>query len=194
MPRKTVYIDTSVVSYLTAWPTTDLLATAWRTITAEWWETQRGRFHLRTSDIAIDEAGKGDPEAAERKLATLRGILVLAVTEAADELSERLVQEGAIPAKAVNDALHVAVSAVHAVDYLLTWNFLHLDNAETKPVMRSVCARYGHACPEICPPRALVRNGKMSDEVIKELWRVKDDIAREHGYDVDRFAAYLQSR
>ena len=144
MPRKTVYIETSVVSYLTARPTADLLAAAWRTITAEWWETQRGRFDLRTSYIAIDEAGKGDPEAGARRLWALRGIPVLSVTEAADELSERLVREGAIPAKAVNDALHVAVSAVHAVDYLLTWNFRHLDNAETKPAMRSICARYGH--------------------------------------------------
>ena len=124
----------------------------------------------------------------------MSGIPVLPIAEAVRELSKGLVRERAIPATALNDALHVAVAAVHAVDYLLTWNFRHLDNAETKPVMRSVCARYGHACPEICTPRALVRNGKMSDEVIKELWRVKDDSAREHGYDVDRFAAYFQSR
>ena len=144
------------MSYLTARPTADLLAAAWQTVTAEWWETQSGRFDLCTSDIAIDEAGKGDPEAGARRLWALRGIPVLSVTEAADELSERLVQEGAIPAKAVNDALHVAVSAVHAVDYLLTWNFRHLDNAETKPAMRSICARYGHVCPEICMSRELM--------------------------------------
>ena len=156
MPRKTVYIETSVVSYLTARPTADLLAAAWRTITTEWWETRRSRFDLRTSGVAIDEAGKGDPEAAARRLAALRGIPVLAVTEAVDELSERLVREGAIPARAVNDAVQVAVSAVHGVDFLLTWNFRHLDNAETKPVMRSICARSGYACPEICTPRELM--------------------------------------
>ena len=156
MPRKTVYIETSVVSYLTARPTADLRAAARQMDTAEWWETQRGRFDLRTSGVAINEAGKGDREAAARRLAALRGIPVLAVTEAADELSERLVREGAIPARAVNDAVQVAVSAVHGVDFLLTWNFRHLDNAETKPVMRSVCARYGYACPEICTPRELM--------------------------------------
>ena len=156
MPGKTVYIETSVVSYLTARPTADLLAAACQKITADWWETRRGRFDLRTSDIAIDEAGRGDPEASARRLAALRGIPVLAVTEAVDELSEKLVREGAIPARAVNDALHVAVAAVHAVDYLLTWNFRHLDNAEIKPVIRSVCAGYGHVCPEICTPRELM--------------------------------------
>ena len=156
MPRKTVYIETSVVSYLTARPTADLMAAAWRAITADWWETRRGWFDLRTSAVAIDEAGKGDPEAAARRLAALRGIPVLAVTEAVDELSERLIREGAIPARAVNDAVQVAVSAVHGVDFLLTWNFRHLDNAETKPVMRSVCDRYGYACPEICTPEELM--------------------------------------
>ena len=156
MPGKTVYIETSVVSYLTARPTADLLAAAWQKITADWWETQRGRFDLRTSDIAIAEVGRGDPEAAARRLAVLSGVPVLPITEAVRELSKGLVREGAVPAKALNDALQVAVSAVHGVDFLLTWNFRHLDNANTKPMMRSVCARYGCRCPEICTPRELV--------------------------------------
>ena len=156
MPRKTVYIETSVVSYLTARPTADLLAAAWRTITTEWWETRRSQFDLRTSSVAIDEAGKGDPEAAARRLAALSGISVLPITEAVRELSKELVREGAVSAKALNDALQVAVSAVHGVDLLLTWNFRHLDNADTKPMMRSLCARYGYTCPEICTPRELM--------------------------------------
>ena len=156
MPRKTVYIETSVVSYLTARPTADLLAAAWQKITVDWWETRRNRFALHTSDVAIEEAGRGDPEARGRRLAALSGIPILPITEASIELSKGLVRGGALPARALNDALHVAVSAVHGVDYLLTWNFRHLDNAETKPVIRSVCARHGHAGPEICTPRELM--------------------------------------
>ena len=156
MRRSTVYIETSVVSYLTARPTANLLAAAWRKITADWWETRRNRFDLYTSDVTIEEAGRGDPEASARRLAALTGIPVLPITETVIELSRTLVREGALPAKALNDALHVAVSAVHGVDFLLTWNFRHLDNAENKPVMRSVCIRYGHRCPEICTPRELM--------------------------------------
>ena len=194
MPKKTVYIETSVVSFLTARPTADLRAAAWRTITAEWWETQRQRFDLRTSEIAIEGIGGGDPAAEARGRAVLSGIPVLPMTEAAVELSDGLLREAALPATAANVALQVALTAVHGVDFLLTWNFRHLDNAENKPVMRSVCARYGHRCPEICAPRELGGSGRMADEIIKEVWRIKDDMAREHGYDIDRLAAYFRRR
>ena len=192
MPKKTVYIETSVVSCLTAWPTADLRAAAWQASTAEWWETQRRRFDLRTSEIAIEGIGEGDPEAEARGRAVLAGVPVLPTTEPALELSDGLVRGGALPATAANDGLQVALAAVHGVDYLLTWNFRHLDNAETKPVMRSVCARYGRRCPEICTPRELGGSGGTADEIIEELWRIKDDMAREHGYDVERLAAYFR--
>ena len=194
MPRKTVYIETSVVSYLTARPTADLRAAARQMDTAEWWETQRERFDLRTSEIAIEGIGGGDPEAEARGRAVLSGIPVLPMTEAAVELSDGLIREAALPATAANVALQLALTAVHGVDFLLTWNFRHLDNAENKPVMRSVCARYGHRCPEICTPRELGGSGRMADEVIEELWRIKDDMAREHGYDFGRLAAYFRRR
>ena len=194
MSRKTVYIETSVVSYLTARPTADLRAAARQMDTAEWWETQRERFDLRTSAIAIESAGRGDPAARARELAVLSGIPVLPMTEAAVELSDGLIREAALPATAANVALQVALTAVHDVDFLLTWNFRHLDNAENKPMMRSVCARYGRRCPEICTPRELGGSGRMVDEVIEELWRIKDDMAREHGYDVGRLAAYFRRR
>ena len=118
--KKTVYIETSIVSYLTARPTNDLLASAWQMITVEWWETQRSRFDLYTSDVALEEAGKGNLEAATRRLAALSGIPILPITESVVVLSKVLLQGRALPAKALDDALHIAVSAVHGVDYLLT--------------------------------------------------------------------------
>jgi len=86
----------------------------------------------------------------------LSDIPLLPITEAGGSLATALVRGGALPAKALNDALHVAVAAVHGVDYLLTWNYRHLDNAETKPVIRDICARQGHTSPEICTPRELM--------------------------------------
>ena len=121
MDKKAVYIETSVVSYLTARPTGDLLAAAWQKITLDWWETQRNRFDLYTSIVAIEEAGRGDPEAGARRLAALSDMALLPITEAVIELSKGLVRGGALPPKALNDALHVAAAAVHGVDYLLTW-------------------------------------------------------------------------
>lgn len=156
MTNKTVYIETSVVSYLTARPTADLLAAAWQKVTLDWWETQRSRFDLYTSEVTIQEAGRGDPEARARRLAALANVPLLPITESVAPLATALVRGHALPAKAANDALHVAVAAVHRVDYLLTWNYRHLDNAETKPAIRDACAQHGHAAPEICTPWELM--------------------------------------
>ena len=136
--RKTAYIETSIVSYLSARPSSNLLAAAWQKATIDWWDTQRRRFDLYASDVVIEEAGKGNPETAARRLEALDGIPVLAMTEAVLGLSKALLQEEALPAKALDDSLHIAVSAVHGIDYLLTWNCRHIDNAETKPVIRRV--------------------------------------------------------
>ena len=156
MEKKTVYIETSVVFYLTARPTGDLLAAAWQKITVDWWDMQRNRFDLYTSDVTVEEAGRGNPEAGALRLGALSGIPILPTTEAVVGLSKALLQGRALPAKALNDALHIAVSAVHGIDYLLTWNYRHLDNAETKPVIRSVCAIHSYNSPEICTLQELM--------------------------------------
>ncbi|HRU05506.1 MAG TPA: type II toxin-antitoxin system VapC family toxin [Candidatus Brocadiia bacterium] len=156
---KTVYIETSVVSYLTALPARDLLAAAWQNATFHWWQVQRPRFELFTSQLVLDEAAQGHPEAAGRRLDSLAGIPLLPMPDPVTELATALLREGALPDKATDDALHVAVAAYHGVDYLLTWNCRHIDNAEMKPVMRSVCAVMGHTCPEICTPLELMGSG-----------------------------------
>ena len=156
MDRKTVYIETSIVSYLTARPSSDLLAAAWQKATVDWWDTQRIRFDLYTSDVVIEEAGRGDSQAVDRRLEVLADIPLLAITDAVPSLSKALIREGALPAKAVDDSLHIALSAAHGIDHLLTWNCRHIDNAEMKPIIRSVCLVNGYTCPEICTPQELM--------------------------------------
>ncbi len=153
---ETVYIETSVVSYLTALPARDLLAAAWQNATDRWWEMRRQRFELVTSQLVIDEATEGHPEAARRRLDALAGLPHLSMPDPVIELATVLLAEGALPEKATDDAVHLAVCAYHAVDYLLTWNCRHLDNAEMKPLMRAVCAVQGYKCPEICTPLELM--------------------------------------
>ena len=154
--NRTVYIETSVVSYLTARPTGDLLAAAWQKATVDWWESQKPRFDLYTSDVTVGEAGRGNPQAAARRLEALGSVPILPLTEVVVELAVALLSSSAMPENAQADALHIAVSAVHGVDYLLTWNFRHLANAETRPAIRSVCAAHGCTGPEICTPRELM--------------------------------------
>ncbi len=156
MDRKSVYIETSIVSYLTARPSSNLLAAAWQRATVIWWDTRRSQFNLFVSATVIEEANRGDDHAAARRLETLVEIPLLPITEAVVTLSKSLIREGGVPEKALDDALHIAVSAVHGIDYLLTWNCRHIDNAEMKPLIRRLCAAKRHPCHEICTPQELM--------------------------------------
>lgn len=153
---KSVYIETSVISYLVARPSRALVTAAHQQITRDWWDHHRKRFELFVSPLVLDESSRGDPAAAAERLAVADRLPMLAVTDSAVSLVNTLVAERALPAKAVGDALHVAIACVNDIDYLLTWNCRHLDNAETKPLIRSVCLGHGYRCPEICTPEELM--------------------------------------
>ena len=145
-----------MVSYLTGRPSASLVVAAHQQITRDWWDNHRPRFEQFISPLVLDEAGNGNPDAAMRRLESLSGLTILDATPEAEALVDILTSEGAIPTSAIDDAAHVAVATVHRVDYLVTWNCRHIDNAELKPIIRSVCADHGYRCPEICTPEELM--------------------------------------
>ena len=158
--QKTVYIETSIPSYLTARPSRDIRVAAWQQITTQWWDEARADYDLFTSELVIVEASAVNSEAARRRLEALQGIAKLPIDQEVQALADRLVSQGGVPAGAEADALHIAVAAVHRMDYLLTWNFRHIDNAATKPIIRFICADAGYSCPEICAPMELLPEGE----------------------------------
>ncbi len=151
-PLPTVYIETSIVSYLVARPTANLLSAACQQVTAQWWEGKRHLYDLFTCELVIAEAKAGDAEAAAKRLELLRGIPELTISDDVKRLAIALIAQRALPDRAQADAIHIAVAAVHNVDYLLTWNCRHIDNPATKPAVRAVCTSEGYRCPEICTP------------------------------------------
>lgn len=155
--KSTLYIETTIASYLTARPTRDLITTARQQITVGWWTARLADFDCAISQIVLDEAGRGDKIAATRRLAALRPFRLLEVNDEVSRLAERLIEEEALPANAVDDAGHVAVCAVHGVKFLLTWNFRHLANAEKLDHIRQVCLLAGFFPSTICTPEELMK-------------------------------------
>jgi len=153
--RAAVYIETSIVSYLTARPSRDLLVAAHQQLTATWWEQQRSHYDLFTSQVVLAEARAGDTEAAQRRIVVLERLPLLDVTDMAITLAAALVSGQALPAQAVQDALHIAVTCVHGVEYLLTWNCAHLANARLRSRIEQVCRDAGYIPPIICTPEEL---------------------------------------
>jgi predicted nucleic acid-binding protein len=153
---RTVYIETSIVSYLTSRPSRDIRVAAWQEITTQWWEQERSKYELFTSELVIAEAGGGNEDSARKRLDRLKDIPILAIDDTTKRFAAQLIRDGGVPSEAQADALHIAIASVHGLDYLLTWNCRHIDNAATKPLIRSICAIVGYPCPEICTPLELL--------------------------------------
>jgi len=155
MTRK-VYIETSVISYLTARPSNDSIKLACQQITRLWWDAGRASGSAFISPYVVEEASAGDPLAATDRIEALRAIPVLPIAPEILELAEFLLLGGGLPAKARLDALHIACAAYHGIDVLLTWNCTHIANPTKLPVMRGLCAAKGYKLPELVTPFELM--------------------------------------
>ena len=151
-----VYIETTIISYLAARPSRDLIVAGHQQITHEWWQTARPNFAAVSSQLVAREAGAGDSEAAAARLAFLTGLTLLEISEEALTLTQRLLQSKAIPQEFPEDALHVAVAVVNGIEYLLTWNYKHLANAGMRSKIEATCRELGYEAVIICTPEELM--------------------------------------
>ena len=154
--KQKVYIETSVISYLTARPSRDLITAAHQQLTLDWWEDRRADFDLYVSQLVMREASAGDEEAAKRRLTVIEEIPLLELNEEAVALARSLIEEGPLPEKASEDALHIAVATVHGMDFLLTWNCKHIANAQMRNLITEVCRWQGYEPPITCTPEELL--------------------------------------
>ncbi len=148
--KPTVYIETTIPSLLTAWPNRDLEIAAQQVATREWWEKRRGTFELYVSADVLDEAERGDAEAAKLRLAALAECKVLSATKEAQLLTKRILATGLIPPRAATDAAHIALAAAHRIDFLLTWNCRHIHNAVIERRLAGICQAMGFSLPVLC--------------------------------------------
>lgn len=158
MEERTVYLETTIIGYAASRPTRDLVVSARQQLTRDWLAGAGQGYQLFVSQPVIREASAGDDEAARERLGLLEGIPLLAVTDEAGELAAKLVDEGALPRKAAEDALHIALAAVHGVEFLLTWNVRHIANATMRQAIERVCREAGYEPPVICTPEELTHD------------------------------------
>ena len=153
--KPSVYIESSIVGYLASRPSRDVIVAARQAISHDWWSDHRHRFDLRISALVEEEIRRGDDEVAKRRLGWVAEIPSLKISDQATELAEQLLAEGVVPAGSEDDALHIAIAAAQGADFLLTWNFRHINNAEMKSAITRVVESCGFVCPHICSPEEL---------------------------------------
>ena len=154
--KQRVYLETTIVSYLTARPSRDLVLAAHQEVTRQWWEEQRGQFRLFVSQFVLDEAGDGDPMAAAERLKLLDGFPLLPLTDEVRDVATGLLDAGILPPKAQADAVHIAAATVHEMDVLLTWNCRHLANGVLLGSIGRHLRSEGYEVPIICTPDELI--------------------------------------
>jgi hypothetical protein len=156
MPKQSVYIETTVVSYLTARPSRDLIVAAHQQVTYEWWENALPKLDAFISPLVIEEASRGDESAARLRLERISEFAVLEITDETSELAELYFKSIPIPGKARGDAYHLAVATFHGMDFLASWNFAHILSARVRSVIYSINTMREIDTPIICTPEELL--------------------------------------
>lgn len=155
MEKPKVYIETSVISYLTAWRSRDLVIAGNQETTKEWWD-RRNDFDLFISVFVMEEVSGGDYTAATERLKALKGIPEIEIADQVAIIAEKLLNEASLPSKARVDALHIAAAAFGGMDYLLTWNCTHIANPAFRFKIEAVIRSLGYEPPIICTPQELL--------------------------------------
>jgi hypothetical protein len=154
--RPTIYLETTIVSYFCSRPSRDLIIAAQQEITRVWWEERLAQYRVVISDFVLREAMAGDDLAAQKRITILNSFALLDITAEVEKLAEWFLRKRLVPEKKLIDALHISVSAVHGIDYLLTWNCSHIANAEMRTAISFACDEMGYRCPIICTPQELM--------------------------------------
>lgn len=153
--KQRVYIETSVLSYLTSRSSKDKIVAAHQIVTKEWWKKQSPKFELCISEIVLREAARGDIKAAAKRLQIAATCRVLPITDDLLTVAEHFMAQGHMPKKSAEDILHIALATIHAVDYLLSWNSAHIANAEIQKTLSKIASKLHFELPILCTPLEL---------------------------------------
>jgi predicted nucleic acid-binding protein len=154
--KPTVYIETSVISYLTARPSRDLVVAAHQQLTIDWWDLAMPQLDGYISPIVLDEISKGDSKAAAKRLAVVDQFEVLELIPEIQILADLYFNAIDLPEKARADAYHLAIAVQHGMDYLVTWNCVHIAGARVKRILEVINDRRNFQTPIFCTPEELM--------------------------------------
>jgi len=150
------YLESTIPSYLAARPSRDTILIGQQKCTRDWWNKRAAHFEIFVSEVVVGEISDGETAMAARRMELIKPFALLESNDAVKALTRALVHGGPLPEKAARDAAHIALSAVHGMHFLLTWNCTHIANAMMYAKMREICAAHGCECPVICTPDELL--------------------------------------
>ena len=194
-----VYIETTVVSYLVARPSNDVTVFDRQRLTRQLWEEYSDVFEFVTSDIVLEEAERGDPREAERRIILLDDLRTLPLSLEAADLARKLIDEGTVLSQFLPDAQHIAIAVVHSIEYLVSWNYKHIVNETKRQHITNVCLTAGYQPTILCTPEALIEEIQMkeqlepqTDPILEECYRMKAEFAAQFN-SIEELYDYLKA-
>ena len=189
-----VDLETTISSYFTARRSRDLVMAANLEITREWWSRRKNDFEFFVSQVVIKESGAGDPDAAKRRLEFLRPFPRLDISVEVESLAAKLIFDVPLPPKAQADALHIAVAAVHEMNYLVTWNCTHTLRMQlSDPKLKRFAGLKDTSHPSsVRHKKCWRKKTKMRDTIIQEIRNTRDEYARQFNYDLHQMSLDLR--
>jgi hypothetical protein len=154
--KKTVYIESSVISYLTAKENRDLIIAARQKITNNWWKRNSNSLELFVSTYVIDEISQGDVSASEIRLKAIKNCNLLPASDEISLLAKEYFRTMRIPDHAMYDSLHLACAVLNGIDIIVSWNFKHIANPTIRHILREINDKLGYETPEITTPEELM--------------------------------------
>jgi predicted nucleic acid-binding protein len=152
-----VYVETSVISYLAARPSADAVSATRQHFSYQLWQ-KRDRYELLISDAVLSEAAMGDQAAAKSRLSYCAELSRMTLPADTEAIAERLLRSKAMPAKAYTDAVHIAVAALHEVQFIASWNFRHIAGALARRRIEVALAAIGMKVPVIATPEEILES------------------------------------
>lgn len=154
--KKKIYVETSVISYYNSRLSRDIITASHQQITQEWWSSQLHLYKTFISEVVFEEISKGDPEVAKRRIESVKGFSFLEITPEIINLSREYYEALMLPDKARLDAVHLALAVYHGMDFLLSWNFLHIVGAKPRAIIEQINYLKGIKTPILCTPEELM--------------------------------------
>jgi len=151
-----IYVESSIISYLVSRPSHDIIIAGRQVITRDWWDNHRHRFELQISILVEKEIARGDATAAKLRMDAIVDIPSLRVSNQATMVAEQLLLKKAVPKGSEEDALHIGIASTQGAVFLLTWNFKHINNVETRYLITQVVESCDYVCPHLCSPEELM--------------------------------------
>lgn len=156
-----IYIETSVISYLVARPSKDLIVAAHQQITYDWWHDELPKMAPHVSEFVYYEAARGDNNLAQRRLNLIKDFEFIEKNTITEDLADEYLQETKLPEKCRLDCLHMAIASIYGMKYMASWNCKHIVNGVITDKISEVNNSYGISTPNIRTPEELygVDNG-----------------------------------